>query len=274
MTDTVSPSSPSPSGLSSAPSETGGGRRLGRWRRARPLAPGGRQAIAGVPAVEMAGVTKVYADGNVQALRGVDLVVQPGELVAVTGPSGCGKSTLLHLLAALDRPTSGRIVVFGQDLAKVEDLAGYRRNQVGLVFQFHNLLPLLTAAENVMVAMDHRRGRIAEHRRRAVELLDRVGLAHVADRKPSALSGGERQRVAIARALVNDPPLLLADEPTGSLDSQAVERVVDVFHRLRDELATTIVLVTHDPAVAASADRTITMSDGRVVQAGVRTPGG
>jgi putative ABC transport system ATP-binding protein len=229
------------------------------------LAPGGRQAVAGVPAVAVTGVTKVYDDGNVHALRGVDLVVQPGELVAITGPSGCGKSTLLHLLAALDRPTSGRIEVFGQDLATIDDLARYRRTQVGLVFQFHNLLPLLTAAENVMVAMDRRHGRLADHRQRAVELLDRVGLAHVADRTPSRLSGGERQRVAIARALANDPPLLLADEPTGSLDSKSVERVVDVFHQLRSDFKTTIVLVTHDPSVAATADRTIAMADGRVV---------
>jgi ABC-type lipoprotein export system ATPase subunit len=235
-------------------------------RRHRRLAPGGRAAVAGVPAVLVDGVTKVYADGDVHALRGVDLVVQPGELVAITGPSGCGKSTLLHLLAALDRPTSGRIEVFGQDLAHIGDLAAYRRSQVGLVFQLHNLLPLLTAAENVMVAMDRHRGSMAEHRQRALSLLDRVGLAHVADRKPAQLSGGERQRVAIARALANDPPLLLADEPTGSLDSQAVTRVVDVFRRLCDETATTIVLVTHDLSVAAGADRTVAMADGRVVE--------
>jgi len=217
------------------------------------------------PIIECRGVEKVYEDGSVHALRGLDLDVALGELVAITGPSGCGKSTLLHLLAALDTPTAGRIRVGDYDLARLRRPDLYRRQEVGLVFQLHNLMPQLSVLGNVEVVM------VGTHRRRrervaaARKLLEDVGLLALADRRPPQLSGGERQRVAIARALANDPPVLLADEPTGSLDSDSVRTVLGVFERLRDERGMTIVLVTHDENVARIADRTVEMLDGRAL---------
>jgi putative ABC transport system ATP-binding protein len=216
-------------------------------------------------AVEVRQLTKIYPDGQVHALNGVDMTVAEKEFVSVTGPSGCGKSTLLHLIAALDRPTSGTIRVFGTDLSNMRNLARYRRQEVGLVFQFHNLLPQLTALENVEIAMVGRGSSQVSHKQKAQELLDLVELGHVAKRKPSQLSGGERQRVAIARALANDPRLLLADEPTGSLDSASVKVVVNLLTRLRDQIGMTIVMVTHDESVAAVTDRVLYMRDGRMV---------
>lgn len=216
-------------------------------------------------AVETVDVTKHYDGGLIRALDGVSLRVDRGELVAVTGPSGGGKSTLLHLIAALDVPTSGVVRVDGVDLRKVRSAAEFRRTHIGLVFQLHNLLPHLTAVQNVEVAMfgTHRRRR--ERTEHAREMLAAVGLLSGAERVPTKLSGGERQRVAIARALANDPALLLADEPTGSLDTAGVARVLDVLARLRAERDLTIVLVTHDPVVAAAADRVVQLVDGRVV---------
>jgi len=218
-------------------------------------------------AVEVVGLTKVYSDGNVRALDGVDLQVAEREFVAVTGPSGCGKSTLLHLLAALDTPTSGTVRIFGADLGRMKNLAKYRREEVGLVFQFHNLLPQLTSLENVEIAMVRHEHGAPSHKEKAAQLLELVELAHAADRKPAQLSGGERQRVAIARALANDPRLLLADEPTGSLDSASVKVVVALLTRLREQTGTTIVMVTHDDSVAAVTDRVIHMRDGRILDA-------
>jgi ABC-type lipoprotein export system ATPase subunit len=218
------------------------------------------------PIIECRGVEKIYEDGAVHALRGLDLEVAPGELLTITGPSGCGKSTLLHLLAALDTPTAGSIRVGDYDLSRLRHPDRYRREEVGLVFQLHNLMPQLSAAGNVEVVM------VGTHRRRhdrsahARELLAAVDLLPLADRRPPQLSGGERQRVAIARALANDPSVLLADEPTGSLDSGSVHTVLRVFERLRDERGVTIVLVTHDENVARIADRMIEMLDGRVRQ--------
>lgn len=215
-------------------------------------------------AVETLDLAKHYDGGLIRALDGVSLAVAPGELVAITGPSGGGKSTLLHLIAALDTPTSGVVRVDGVDLRHVHSPSEFRRTHIGLVFQLHNLLAHLTAAQNVEVAMfgTHRRRR--ERAERARELLALVGLVGGVDRVPPKLSGGERQRVAIARALANDPALLLADEPTGSLDSAGVTLVLDLLVRLRAEEGLTIVLVTHDPVVAA-ADRVVQLVDGRVV---------
>ncbi len=223
------------------------------------------------PIIEVAGVEKVYDDGMVHALRGVDLTVARGEILAITGPSGCGKSTLLHLLAALDRPTAGTITVDGRDLTRLRHPDTYRRQEIGLIFQLHNLLPRLTALGNVEIAMAGTRRHITERTAHARELLADVHLETLADRHPPQLSGGERQRVAIARALANDPPILLADEPTGSLDSDAVRTVLDLFTALRDDKGVTIVLVTHDEAVAAVADRVVEMLDGRVA---ARSPTG
>jgi putative ABC transport system ATP-binding protein len=217
------------------------------------------------PAVRVRGVTKHFDDGAVRALDGVDLDVRRGEWIAVTGPSGCGKSTLLHLLAALDDPTSGTVEVDGVEVAHLRGRSAFRATQVGLVFQLHNLLPHLTAAQNVEVAMIGRGSHRRERAARAHRLLADVDLVGRENRPPTKLSGGERQRVAIARALANDPPLLLADEPTGSLDTVSVDLVLDLVRRLRvarPEL--TVVMVTHDARVAAAADRIVSMRDGRV----------
>ena len=217
------------------------------------------------PAIEAIDVVKTFDRGVLRPLDGASLTVAKGEWVALTGPSGCGKSTLLHLIAALDVPTSGRILVNGRDLSRISDLDGYRRREVGLVFQLHNLLPMLSAIQNVEVAMLGTGRSPGEQRDRAMELLRAVGLEKRAKTRPPALSGGERQRLATARALANGPSLLLADEPTGSLDSQASKGVLGLLGAIRAETGLTILMVTHDPAVAAAADRIIYMRDGRVV---------
>ena len=216
------------------------------------------------PLIEVHDVEKVYDDGMIRALDGVDLTVESGEFVAITGPSGCGKSTLLHLLAALDRPTAGTIRVDGYDLNHLRRNNLFRREEIGLVFQLHNLLPRLSVQGNVQIAMAGSRRPHVERSVYAKRLLGDVDLDDLADRRPPQLSGGERQRVAIARALANDPPILLADEPTGSLDSSSVQAVLGLFQRLRDERGVTIVLVTHDSVVAGMADRVIRMLDGKI----------
>lgn len=210
-------------------------------------------------------LVKTYEGGLIRALNGASLEVAKGEFVAVVGPSGCGKSTLLHLIAALDRPDSGTIEVNGRELPRVQNLSRYRAREVGLVFQLHNLLPTLTAAENVQVPMFELGVGTRERRARAERLLRLVGLEGKEGKRPTELSGGERQRVAVARALANDPPILLADEPTGSLDSEAGRRLLDLFEELRALRRLTVVLVTHDHTVAARADRIVRMLDGRVV---------
>ena len=221
-------------------------------------------AAAARPMIELRDVVKLYDDGVVRALDGVSMTVAAGEFVAVTGPSGCGKSTLLHLVGALDRPTSGSIVVNERDLRTAGN-ERYRRQEVGLVFQLHNLLPNLTALENVEIPMFSNGMSHAQQRDRARELLAAVGLAARERTNPPRLSGGERQRLAIARALANRPPILLADEPTGSLDSAAVDRILDLFQRIRAEQSLTLLLVTHDAHVAAAAGRIVYMRDGRIV---------
>jgi putative ABC transport system ATP-binding protein len=213
----------------------------------------------------MDNVSKDYDGAMIKALNGLSLRIEQGESVAVTGPSGCGKSTMLHLIAALDRPTSGTIRVGGADLASQKDLPGYRRRHIGLVFQLHNLLPQLSAIQNVEVAMFGTGLTRGQRRDRACALLTDVGLADIQKRPPTKLSGGERQRVAIARALANEPELLLADEPTGSLDERSVDLVLDLFSRLRAERpGMTMIIVTHDIRVAGTADRIIWLRDGRV----------
>lgn len=221
-------------------------------------------------AIDVHGVTKSFEKARIVALNGVDLTVMRGEFVAIIGPSGCGKSTLLHLIAALDRPDQGTIVVNGVELASCRNLSAYRARDIGLVFQFHNLLAALTASENVQIPMYELRRTAAERRRRADDLLAKVGLQGKGHQRPTELSGGERQRVALARALANDPPILLADEPTGNLDSRSSERILDLLGEIRAERSLTIVLVTHDLNVAGRADRIVSMLDGRVV--GEETP--
>jgi ABC-type lipoprotein export system ATPase subunit len=219
--------------------------------------------------ISLRGLTKTFEDGRLRAVDGVDLDVASGEFVAIVGPSGCGKSTLLNLLAALDRPDEGEIVIAGHDLTRTRDLNHYRAADVGLVFQLDNLLPALTAVENVEMPMFGQAGSRAVRRERARELLAFVGISDRADTRPPQLSGGERQRVAIARALANRPPLVLADEPTGRLAAKTSERVMDLLEGLQRDQGITLVVVSHDPTVAARADRVVRMLDGRIVDDGV-----
>jgi putative ABC transport system ATP-binding protein len=216
------------------------------------------------PLVDCADVVKSYEEGRIRALTGMDLEVEPGEFVAVVGPSGCGKSTLLHLIAALDRPDAGTIRVADHDLVHESNLDHYRARHVGMIFQLHNLLPTLNALENVQIPMFELDLGASERKARARTLLELVELTGRERNRPPQLSGGERQRVAVARALANEPALLLADEPTGSLDSEAGTVVLDLLERIRDERGTTILLVTHDPTIAERADRIVRMLDGRL----------
>jgi putative ABC transport system ATP-binding protein len=209
-------------------------------------------------------VSKSFEDGRIRALRDVSLRVDPGEFVALTGPSGCGKSTLLNLIGALDRPDGGTIFVAGLDVARLEDPDEYRAATVGFVFQFHNLIPTLTALENVQIPLLGRgRSRVGREQR-ARALLEEVGLSHRERSRPPTLSGGERQRVAIARALANEPMVLLADEPTGALDSDTGEQVIDLMRRVGAERGMTIVLVTNDDQVALAAARRLQLRDGAI----------
>ena len=217
--------------------------------------------------VDVRHVRKSFEGGRIRALEDVSLQLDAGELVALTGPSGCGKSTLLNLIGALDRPDAGEIWVGGEDVTRLDDPSLYRADTVGFVFQFHNLITTLTALENVQVPMLGKRRR-AERERRARELLDEIGLTERADSYPPTLSGGERQRVALARALANGPHLLLADEPTGSLDSETGAQILELLHRVRDEHGMTILLVTNDDGVAGQAERVLRIRDGVLDGAG------
>ena len=224
--------------------------------------------MTGSTMVELLGVAKRF-DGKrqVTALERIDLSVAKGEMVSIVGPSGSGKSTLLNLMGGLDRPSAGTVLIDGQDLSGLTDdgLTRVRRDKIGIVFQFFNLLPTLTSVENVALPL-HLRGwsrrRTAE---RARELLDLVQLGHRLEHRPDELSGGERQRVAIARALSVYPPILLADEPTGNLDTATGVEILKLMRDLHERLGATILVVTHDRAVAESSARTITLRDGRIV---------
>ena len=206
-----------------------------------------------------------------RALEDVSFSVEPGELVSLTGSSGSGKSTLLNLIGALDRPDAGSIVVGGEALESLEDAAAYRAGTIGFVFQSHHLVPTLTAAENVQLPMFGRGLGRHEREARAFGLLEEVGLHDRVHARPPVLSGGERQRVAIARALANEPRLLLADEPTGALDSATSGQVLDLLQRLRAERGMTVLLVTNDDHVAARADRTLRLRDGVILDAALRS---
>ena len=230
----------------------------------------GETAPSGPPAIiEMRGLTKVYATGaiEVEALRGVDLTVRPGEFVAIVGPSGSGKSTLLNIVGCLDVPTGGSYRLDGEEVAEldVDDLADIRNRKIGFVFQSFNLLPQITAYENVEMPLMFK-GVGARERRERVELLfEQVGLADRMRHKPTELSGGQMQRVAVARALACDPALILADEPTGNLDTTSGQDVMGLFEGLSAE-GRTIVLITHDPALARRCRRIVRIQDGRIVE--------
>jgi ABC-type lipoprotein export system ATPase subunit len=208
---------------------------------------------------------KEYEDGQVQALRGVNLRVLQGEFLTIIGPSGCGKTTLLQILGALDPPSSGTLHYRGKSIADLSDPAAYRAQEIGFIFQAFHLLPTFTAVENVQIPMFETDRPAAQRKERAIDLLKAVGLAQRLDHFPSKLSGGERQRVAIARSLANEPSVLLADEPTGNLDSKNARLILELIIRLQREQKMTLVLVTHDMAIAQSASRTIQMMDGRIV---------
>jgi putative ABC transport system ATP-binding protein len=216
-------------------------------------------------------LTKTYALGEntVHALRGVSLEIEPGEFVAITGPSGSGKSTMMHILGCLDRPTSGTFTLNGRQVSNLtrDELADIRNTQIGFVFQGFNLLPRTTAVENVEVPLLYSRPvrSAAERRARALQALEAMGLVDRAEHQPSQLSGGQQQRVAIARALVNEPSLLLADEPTGNLDTKTSLEVMQIFQELRERRGITVVLITHEPDIAAYGTRIIQIRDGHIV---------
>ncbi|MEY2565943.1 MAG: putative transport system ATP-binding protein [Actinomycetota bacterium] len=221
------------------------------------------------PLYELENVERIYRTraGEVRALDGIDLIIGTGEFMAVEGPSGSGKSTLLQLLGALDKPTAGSLTFDGRELRNLGDgeLTGLRSRDVGFVFQGFNLIPTLTAVENVEAAMVPLAGSRADRRRRATELLEQVGLAHRAGHLPSLLSGGEQQRVAIARALANEPRVILADEPTGNLDSVTADEVVDVLRSLSQKQGVTVIIVTHAEDIARRTARRVRLRDGKVV---------
>jgi ABC-type lipoprotein export system ATPase subunit len=211
-------------------------------------------------------LTRIYGNGDeIRALDNVNIEIAHGELVSVMGPSGSGKSTLLNMIGALDKPTSGQVFIDGQDLGTIKDKDQFRAQKVGFVFQMHNLLPTMNAKENVEVPMmGHASPK--ERKKRASHLLELVGLADRAKHLPGQLSGGQRQRVAVARALANNPSLVLADEPTGNLDTAAGIALIELLHELNNNQGTTFIVVTHDPAVARQTNRVLVMEDGKIVR--------
>ena len=216
--------------------------------------------------IETRELTKIYGGGEeIRALDGVNLKVTPGELIAVMGPSGSGKSTLLNMIGALDKPTSGQVIIEGIDLATIRNKDAFRATTVGFVFQLHNLIPTLTAQENVGIPMMGHLG-ARERKKRSLELLTLVGLEDRLRHLPNQLSGGQRQRVAVARALANKPPLVLADELTGNLDSVAGQELLSLLRKLNQSQGTTFIVVTHDLSVARQTNRVVIMADGRIVR--------
>jgi ABC-type lipoprotein export system ATPase subunit len=214
--------------------------------------------------VEIKNLKKSFDHGKITALNGLNLEIKEGEFVSIIGPSGSGKSTLLNMIGALDKADAGNITVSGIDLVRKKDLSDFRSQEIGFIFQLHNLIPNLSVLENVEIPMFESKISGKDMRKRALELLDYVGLSDKIKRKPTELSGGERQRVAIARALANKPSIILADEPTGSLDSKTGQMILQRLKELHVEENVTLVIVTHDMNVASLADRTIEVLDGQV----------
>ena len=216
--------------------------------------------------IEIQGITKSF--GDLQVLKGIDLIIYKGEVVSIVGPSGAGKTTLLQIMGTLDKADAGSVVINGAEVGRLkeEELSAFRNKQVGFVFQFHQLLPEFTALENVMMPALIQGVSSGEASRKAKETLEYLGLAERASHKPAELSGGEKQRVAVARALINNPAVIFADEPSGSLDSKNKEELHQLFFDLREKLGQTFVIVTHDEGLAQLTDRTIHMVDGQIVQ--------
>ncbi|MBM6866323.1 Lipoprotein-releasing system ATP-binding protein LolD [uncultured Bacteroides sp.] len=215
--------------------------------------------------IEIEGITKSF--GQLQVLKGIDLNIDKGEVVSIVGPSGAGKTTLLQIIGTLDRADSGRVIINGTDVSRMKEkeLSAFRNKEIGFVFQFHQLLPEFTALENVTIPALIKGVSAAEAKKKSMEMLDFLGLSARASHKPAELSGGEKQRVAVARALINNPSVVLADEPSGSLDTKNKEELHNLFFELRDKLGQTFVIVTHDEGLASQTDRTIHMLDGRIV---------
>lgn len=222
--------------------------------------------------ITVKGITKSF--GSLQVLRGIDLHIDKGEIVSIVGPSGAGKTTLLQIIGTLDRPDAGTVVVDGIDTTKLSrrELSDFRNLHIGFVFQFHQLLPEFTALENIMIPAYIAGKSQGEAKRRAMELLEFMNLTERASHKPNELSGGEKQRVAVARALVNNPAVILADEPSGSLDSRNKAELHQLFFDLREKYGQTFVIVTHDESLAATTDRTIHMRDGLLEDAPISNP--
>ncbi|WP_407381898.1 ABC transporter ATP-binding protein [Methanobrevibacter sp.] len=215
--------------------------------------------------IRLKNVIKQYDDGAVTALNNINLSIEKGSFVSIIGPSGSGKSTLLNMLGALDSPDSGHVIIDGIDLATQKDLSDFRRHEIGFVFQLHNLLPNLTVQENVEIPLMDANMSEKDKHRRALLFIEAVGLLDKKKQKPNKLSGGERQRVAIARALVNFPSIILADEPTGALDTRTGAKVLDVLRFVHESIDATLIIVTHDRDVARLASRTIEIRDGQVI---------
>lgn len=215
--------------------------------------------------IEIEGITKSF--GQLQVLKGIDLNIDKGEVVSIVGPSGAGKTTLLQIIGTLDRADSGRVIINGTDVSRMKEkeLSAFRNKEIGFVFQFHQLLPEFTALENVTIPALIKGVSATDARKQALEMLNFLGLSDRPSHKPAELSGGEKQRVAVARALINNPAVVLADEPSGSLDTKNKEELHNLFFELRDKLGQTFVIVTHDEGLAGQTDRTIHMLDGRIV---------
>ena len=214
--------------------------------------------------IELENITRSF--GSLQVLKGISLKVERGEVISITGPSGAGKTTLLQIMGSLDKPDGGHVLYDGQDITRMNEkkLSAFRNKHIGFVFQFHQLLPEFTALENIAIPMLISGCNMRQANTRAKELLELLGLADRADHKPAELSGGEKQRIAVARALANQPDVILADEPSGSLDTKNKDELHKLFFNLRDQLGQTFVIVTHDESLAAMTDRTIHLLDGAI----------
>ncbi len=216
--------------------------------------------------IELRAIRKYFDGGKIKALDGATLMIKDGEFVSIMGPSGSGKSTLINMIGGLDKPDSGQIVVDGDDITKARDLTRYRSKEIGFVFQLHNLIPSQTALENVILPMHEGNLKSKQRHERALYLLRQVGLEDRINSYPTQLSGGERQRVSIARALANSPKIILADEPTGSLDSKSSDMIMDLLESIWKEEKKTLIVITHEEIIGKRAERTIRMIDGRVEQ--------